>query len=235
MTQPVTTVERNDDGTIALAEPLLDGRQLGFEADGRILWRNLDVQLAPGERLAVAGPTGTGKTLLLRTLAGLEPLTAGDIRYRGRGLASWFMPAYRSRVVYVPQTPRLREGTVREALEAPFGFRAHRRQPFPLDAARRHLQSLGRSEAFLEQRAEQLSGGESQIVALLRALLIEPEILLLDEPTASLDDTAARRVEALVDEWLGGDRQRACIWTSHDARQLERVCDRTLNLEPAMP
>ncbi len=232
MNPPATPGDPVHDGEATPTEPLLEARRLCFEVDGRTLWGNLDLRLESGERLAIAGPSGTGKTLLMRTLAGLEPLAAGDIVYRGRSLAAWSMPEYRSRVMYVPQTPRLREGTVQESLEAPFRFRVHRGDAFPVDAARSHLQSVGRSEAFLEQRAEQLSGGESQIVAVLRALLTEPEILLLDEPTASLDDAAARGVESLVAGWLDANPRRACIWTSHDADQLQRVCDRAFALEP---
>lgn len=211
-------------------EPLLRARSLAFTTDTRTLWRDLEVSLHCGERLAIAGASGTGKTLLLRTLAGLEPLTSGQIVYRGKSVSAWPMPEYRSRIVYVSQNPRLREGSVRETLETPFRFRAHHSKPFPADTVLAHLSAVGRSDAFLTQRTERLSGGEAQIVIALRALITEPEILLLDEPTASLDDTAARSIESLVERWMAGDRSRAFIWTSHDESQLARVCDRTIEL-----
>lgn len=215
------------------AQVLLQARQLGFVIGGRTLWHGLDLALHAGERLAVAGPSGSGKTLLLRTLAGLEPVQKGELIFQGRPLSEWPMPAYRARVVYLPQRPALPEGQVEAALRVPFQFRVHRNTPFPLDRARELLAMLGRDETFLQQRTERLSGGEGQIVAMLRALLIGPDVLLLDEPTASLDAHAVAAIETLVASWLQQQPQRACVWTSHDRDQLQRVSDRVVSLEPA--
>lgn len=211
--------------------PLLQARRLGFAIGGRTLWNDLDLTLGAGERLAVVGASGSGKTLLLRTLAGLEPIQTGELRFQDRPLSDWSMPAYRARVVYLPQRPALPEGAVEAALRVPFQFRVHRHQHFPLDRARELLASLGREESFLQQGTERLSGGEAQLVALLRALLIGPDVLLLDEPTASLDAHAVRAVERLVEDWLRAQPQRACVWTSHDRLQVERISDRVLALE----
>ena len=211
--------------------PLLQARRLGFAIDARTLWHDLDLTLGAGERLAVVGASGSGKSLLLRTLAGLEPLQSGELIFQGRPLSDWSMPAYRARVVYVPQRPALPEGEVEAALRVPFQFRVHRHQQFPADRARQLLSSLGRDASFLQQRTERLSGGEAQIVAMLRALLIGPEVLLLDEPTASLDAHAVSAVETLVENWLRAQPQRACVWTSHDRQQIERISDRVLSLE----
>jgi len=211
--------------------PLLQARRLGFTIDGRRLWHDLDLALHAGERLAVVGASGSGKSLLLRTLAGLEPVQSGELSFQGRPLSDWSMPAYRARVVYVPQRPALPEGEVEAALRVPFQFRVHRHHQFPTDRARQLLSSLGRDTSFLQQRTERLSGGEAQIVAMLRALLIDPEVLLLDEPTASLDAHAVSAVETLVENWLRAQPQRACVWTSHDRQQIERISDRVLSLE----
>lgn len=212
--------------------PLLQAQQLGFTVGDRTLWRNLDVTLHAGERLAIAGPSGSGKTLLLRTLAGLEPVQAGTIVFHDEPLSDWSMPAYRARVVYLPQRPALPEGRVEAALQAPFRFHVHQKQHFPAGRAREILRSLGRDEGFLQQQTDRLSGGEAQIVAMLRALLIAPDVLLLDEPTASLDATAVAAIETLVADWLREQPQRACVWTSHDRQQLERISNRILTLEP---
>lgn len=219
-------------GESSPATVFLQARQLGFVVEGRTLWHQLDLTLRAGERLAVAGASGSGKTLLLRTLAGLEPVQTGELIFQNRRLSDWSMPAYRARVVYVPQRPALPEGPVEAALRVPFQFRVHRHQPFPLDRARELLAMLGRDEKFLQQHTERLSGGEGQIVAMLRALLIGPDVLLLDEPTASLDARAVSAIETLVASWLQEHPQRACVWTSHDRDQLRRVCDRVLSLEP---
>ena len=215
------------------AEPLLWARQLAFEIDGRRLWRELDLSLQPGERLGITGPSGSGKTLLLRTLAGLEPLQHGELEFRGRALADWSMPKYRAGVAYLAQRPSLREGSVEATLRAPFGFGVRRGVAYPVERAQSLLSTLWRDADFLRQRAERLSGGEAQIVALLRALLVEPQILLLDEPTASLDAATVEAVEQLVTLWLAADGKRSYIWTSHDASQLARSTDRRLSLASA--
>lgn len=209
---------------------LLEAAGLSRAVAGRRLWQGLELELRAGERLAVSGPSGSGKTLLMRTLAGLEPLEAGAIRFLGRPLDGWSMPEYRSRVLLVGQRPSLPEGTVEAAVRAPFAFRVHRRRRYRQDRALAYLAPIGRDAAFLRQSTEALSGGEAQLAALLRALLLEPQVLLLDEPTASLDQAATEAVEALVGAWLQERPQRAYLWSSHDPEQLARVSGRRVTL-----
>ena len=218
---------------LSVAPPLLQARGLRFAIDDRLLWQDLELTLAPGERLAIGGPSGSGKTLLLRTLAALEPMQSGEIIFQGRPLANWSMPAYRAHVVYLPQRPALPEGKVEAALQAPFHFQVRKHRPFPAEQARQLLNMLGRDATFLQQPTERLSGGESQIVAMLRALLTAPDVLLLDEPTASLDPEAVAAIEKLIATWLHEKPDRACVWTSHDRQQLERNSDRVLSLAPS--
>lgn len=209
----------------------LVARGLGVSVKGRTLWRDLQLTVMPGERWAVAGPSGSGKTLLLRTLAALTPCASGEISVDGKPLRTWWMPAYRAQVIYLPQRPALPEGTVEAALAAPFKLRVHRAKRFPAQTLRRFMNMLDVGESFLQQQTDVLSGGEGQLVAVLRAILLEPTFLLLDEPTASLDAAHVERVEALVREWLGRERGHAYIWTSHDSAQLGRVSDRVLTLQ----
>lgn len=202
-------------------------------ADGRTLWSDLRLELHPGESLAVTGPSGVGKTLLLRTLAGLRSAEAGEVWFDGRRLRDWWMPDYRARVAYLAQRPGLPDGSVREALAAPFALRVHRHRHFVPEDAVRLLARLDLQPAFLDQATDDLSGGEAQVASLVRALLIQPRVLLLDEPTAALDPQRVQRVEALLRTWLADDTRRACIWVSHDAAQVERVSDRALALGAA--
>lgn len=211
-------------------EPLLSAGALRRTVEGRPLWDGLELRLDAGERMAVTGPSGSGKTLLMRTLAGLEPLESGTIRFQGQSLSAWPMPVYRSRVLLVSQRPALPEGTVEAALQAPFAFRVHRQRRYRRDRALAYLGRIGRDTGFLESPTATLSGGEGQLAALLRALLLEPQVLLLDEPTASLDAAATEAVEALVAAWLEDAAGRAYLWTSHARDQVARVSTRSLAL-----
>jgi putative ABC transport system ATP-binding protein len=213
-----------------MAQPLLTATGLGRFVADRWLWRDLELALAPGETLAITGGSGSGKTLLLRALAGLDPLDAGEIALDGLAPDAWSMPRYRSQVRYLPQRPVTIEGTVDDGLRFPFRFRVHRGATFPRQRALDLLGRVGRDERFLDTRASSLSGGEGQLVALVRTLLLPPRILLLDEPTASLDDATARDVESLVADWLEEADDRAIIWTSHRDEQLARVSSRSLEL-----
>lgn len=210
----------------------------GRRIDGSWIWRHLDLSLEAGQSLGLVGPSGSGKTLLLRSVAGLDPLDEGSVALKGEGLEQWDMPEYRARVAYLPQDAALEEGTVAQSLRLPFGFGAHRGKCYDEARALELLDVLGRGRGFLEKRTGDLSGGERQVAALVRVLLVEPEILLLDEPAASMDETLARGAERLVARWMGGGDagcDRALIWTSHLAHRLDRVTDRRLEIEAFRP
>jgi putative ABC transport system ATP-binding protein len=193
------------------------------------LIRDVSFAINCGERLVVAGATGSGKTVLLRALALLDPLSAGWIRWRGEAVCGAAVPGYRSQVIYLPQRPAIFEGSVEQNLENPYTLNAHRARAFNRDRVIEYLERVGRSPAFLAKPGRELSGGEAQIVALLRAVQLDPSVLLLDEPTASLDKAAAGLVESLVDDWFrAGQGTRALVWVSHDPEQLGRVADRYL-------
>lgn len=209
--------------------PLLSVTGLSCALKGGMLWRGITFDVCTGDRLGLVGPSGSGKTLLLRTLAGLVAPAGGGVRFDGKSVSEWRMPDYRARVMYLAQRPALSEGTVEAALEAPFAFRVRRNACYPTETVAHYLQELALDASFLGKSTEELSGGESQLVALLRAMILDPVILLLDEPTASLDAARVAHVERLLRLWMSA-APRACIWTSHDPRQLKRVSNKTLTL-----
>lgn len=198
----------------------------------RWLWRDLSFTLPPGIQLGLVGATGTGKTLLLRAIAGLDPLDEGEIQYSDRPLSAWSLPLYRSQVIYLHQHPIMFEGTVEANLKAVYQFSVHSHQAYNPDYILTLLDIFNRPSEFLQQPALNLSGGESQIVAIMRALQLEPMILLLDECTASLDPQTTQQVELAITYWLQKNSQRACIWTSHDPNQIQRVTNQQLRLSP---
>lgn len=201
-------------------------RQLGE----RRLWSQLDLALAGGDRLGLVAPSGSGKTLLLRTLALLDPQQAGTIRLLGRSPAAWGLPRWRAMVQYLAQRPVATGGTVEANLRGPWRFRERRGQGgWSPERITGWLAALGRDPSFLDYDAERLSGGELQLLALLRGLQFDPTVLLLDEPTASLDGATTAAVEALLIAWLSAG-PRACVLISHDGEQIGRFATCTLEL-----
>ncbi|MGH7571952.1 MAG: ABC transporter ATP-binding protein [Gemmatimonadota bacterium] len=215
---------------------LLEARGLGRRAldpaghEGPWLLREISVALEPGERVAVVGPSGAGKTLLLRSLALLDPLDEGEVLWRAESIPDDMVPAYRRQAIYLHQRPALLEGTVEANLRRPFDF-AVADGGYDPGRVRELLSALGRDEGFFARPTGELSGGEAQIAAFLRAIQLEPCVLLLDEPTAALDREAVTAIERLVEGWFGaGSGERALVWVSHDADQARRMTTRVVRL-----
>lgn len=213
---------------------LLVIQDLGRQIRGEWIWKHLDFELHPGERCAIVGEAGAGKTLLLRAIAALDPVQAGSLTFQGKDLSNWWIPRYRTQVLYLHQRPALLEGTVEQNLQAISKLSVHRsRTGYRVQKERilDYLSMLGRSADFLARPVHALSGGEAQIAAFLRALLCAPTVLLFDEPTASLDARTVQQFEQLVHLWQQEDPTRSYFWTSHDPAQLNRMADRQLTLK----
>jgi putative ABC transport system ATP-binding protein len=235
-------------------QALLSIHNLGRQVAGRWLWRGVSFELQSGERLGLVAPSGAGKTLLMRSLVLLDPVQEGQIACQGRSLRDWALPNLRRQLVYLPQRATAFPGTVRDNLQRALSLKVNRdrasednqdgnrsvshgnhpKNPEPDSRMPNWLQQLGRHPDFLDLQAQQLSGGETQILALLRALQLDPQVLLLDEPTASLDSETTDRVEALLKEWLQPGN-RAFLLTSHDRQQIDRFTTRQINLKEFRP
>jgi putative ABC transport system ATP-binding protein len=196
------------------------------------LFRDLTLTLGSGQRLAIRGPSGAGKTVLLRALALLDPLDSGQVEWNDRSVRGDAVPGFRRQVVYLHQRPSLFEGSVADNLKRPYSLSANRDGRFDRDHVITLLSELDRGAEFLDKPARELSGGEGQLVALLRAIQLGPAVLLLDEPTASLDEETTRALERLVDCWFAEKpTERALVWVSHNAGQAERVASRVLQMQ----
>jgi putative ABC transport system ATP-binding protein len=208
---------------------LLSVENLGRQQSGRWLWKNISFRLTEGECVGLVAPSGAGKTLLMRNLAMLDPVQEGRIFFEGKSPRDWSLPIYRTRVLYLPQKAAAFDGTVRDNLKRVFALKVYRDRTFNQNQIETWLGKLGRNADFLNLQAARLSGGEAQLLALLRALQLKPQVLLLDEPTASLDASTIKQVEGLLYDWLK-QPGRACLLTSHNTEQIQRITSRQLLL-----
>ncbi|QXI31483.1 ABC transporter ATP-binding protein [Pseudomonas vanderleydeniana] len=209
------------------------GLQRTDERTGNELLRRTDFQLRSGDRVSLIGSSGSGKSVFLRTLAKLDASSAGEIRWRDRGVAAEDVPLYRHQVCYLPQRPSLIEGSVEDNLRFPYSLKTLRHLAFDRSRVIGLLELTGKEQGFLEKRGTELSGGEAQVAALIRALQFDPVVLLLDEPTAALDPASAEAVERLILGWceMKAATEHAFIWVSHDHGQARRVSNLMLQMQ----
>lgn len=193
----------------------------------REILKNVSLVFRPGEFVALLGPSGAGKTTILRLFNGLDSPSAGEIRYRGENILHLPIIELRRKVGMVFQTPAILVGTVRENLLI---FQKWRKDFTATDEELiEHLVRVGLSEGDLNQEAKSLSGGEKQRLALARTLMNEPDVLLLDEPTSNLDPQLAQRILRRikkVQEELG----LTVIMVSHDHQLAAKFAQRFIIL-----
>jgi len=183
--------------------------------------QHLDV--LSGEVLGLLGPTGAGKSTLLRLLAGLESTTGGELHFDESPFVSndLSLPT-RRRITLVHQHPILLTGTVRMNIEYGLRLRGIRDRTRKVEGM---LDRMGLAK-IASQSAKTLSGGQVQLVALARALVIEPDVLLLDEPTTHLDPAHVTLFEETIQQFQQ-ERRRTIVWVTHNLFQARRVADRT--------
>jgi len=206
--------------------PLLEADTLARRKPHSDGWLLDHVRLAvpAGQVVAVAGPSGSGKTVLLRALALLDPVDSGEVRLEGQAARRHDVPAFRRRVAYLHQRPVLVGQSVEEALAWPFALAIYGDRRFDPGRAGAMLAALGRDDGFLDKNTADLSGGEAQLVALVRSVSLDPTVLLLDEPTAALDPATTQSVEAWLQRWVvESPDPRAIVWVTHDAAQTQRL------------
>lgn len=189
------------------------------------------LSIARGETLAVIGPNGAGKSTLLLALGRLLRPSQGDIVYDGKSLKQWDELEYRRRISFVFQAPLLMDMTVEQNVALGLKFRGS-----PKDEMRERvgkwMKQLG-VDSLSKRRAGQLSGGEAQRVSLARAFVLEPELLLLDEPFSALDPpTRAKLMEDLAA--LLSEDHRTAVFVTHNLNEAAKMSHRVAVLVGGM-
>jgi tungstate transport system ATP-binding protein len=205
-------------------EPVYELRAVEVTYGDRTVLSVGHLAVSEHEALVIVGPNGAGKSTLLRLLNFLEPPGRGEIRFHGQLIAHPAPLDLRRKVTTVFQRPTLLSRSVSDNIA--YGLRVRGREPKEptrMLVDRLALQGLERAPAT------RLSGGEAQRVALGRALAVEPEVLLLDEPTANLDPYNLGLVEGLIQE-LRAERRCTLIVVTHNVFQARRLADRVAML-----
>lgn len=205
---------------------VLRAENLGRSVSGKVLVSEANFEVHKGETLAIVGPSGSGKSSLLRLLNRLDEPTSGTVYLAGVDYRQIAPRELRRRVGMVAQRPYLFPGTVADNLQ--FGPRQRGQELSPA-VVEELLTGVGLA-GYGSRDVANLSGGEAQRVSFARAMANSPEALLLDEPTSALDDDAKRGVETLIQQ-IGRKQGIACVLVTHEVGQAERLAERALILE----
>jgi tungstate transport system ATP-binding protein len=178
------------------------------------------LEIVAGETFCLLGPTGAGKSTLLRLLSGLERADEGRTWFAGQELNGSLPVRLQRQMATVHQRPLLLQRSVRANVE--YGLNARKAaDPTRIDAI---LARLG-LRPLAAKAARTLSGGQAQLVALARALVLQPDVMLLDEPTANLDPAHVALVEETVAQYRR-ERPLTVVWATHNLFQARRVAAR---------
>lgn len=200
------------------------------------LLQDVLLEIAPGEAVALMGGSGSGKSTLARLLLRLLPCDTGKIYFRGTDiskLAGKELAGFRRSVQFISQRPesfldprKTLSYSLREALEV-FSL------PYAEEQALEMLDLVKLNAKLLERYPHQVSGGEIQRICLVRALLLEPELLILDEPTSMLDISVQAQILHLLKD-IRAQKQIAYLFISHDRLISEWLCDRVVRIEQGL-
>jgi tungstate transport system ATP-binding protein len=204
---------------------LLEIKGLHQRFGGADILRDINLEVREGETFVIIGPTGSGKTTLLRLIGLLDRPASGSIRFGGQDVpaSGSARVRLRRRIAMVTQKPAVFNASVRDNVA--YGLRIRKQKKPALRAKVEHALDTVGLAGYEKRHARTLSGGETQRVALARAMVLEPELLLLDEPTANLDPIATANVEKLLSEVIGKLRTTV-ILSTHDMAQAQRLAER---------
>jgi putative ABC transport system ATP-binding protein len=205
---------------------ILRTENLGRTVKDKVLVRDITFEVRTGEILAIVGPSGSGKSSLLRLLNRLDEPSSGTVYVESTDYRQIAPRELRRKLGMVLQRPYLFPGTVEQNLQ--FGPQ-QRGESLSQEATVQLLSQVGLKD-YATRNVANLSGGEAQRVSVARTLANSPLALLLDEPTSALDETSKREVEALL-EGIVRDRNLTCVLVTHDNAQAARLAQRVLVLE----
>ncbi|MBS3749618.1 MAG: ATP-binding cassette domain-containing protein [Candidatus Thermoplasmatota archaeon] len=206
--------------------PILQIKHLSKSLQQTPILKNITFNIKKGEIVTIVGPSGGGKTTLLRCINRLIEPDNGCIIFNNQNITNMLPTALRKTVILVPQESVMFPGTVKDNIS--LALRIHNINND--NKISESLTDTGLPKTFLNKKAQQLSGGEKKRVSLARALALSPTILLLDEPTTGIDPKNLHTVEQRIIRFTK-QRNLTALWVTHDVSQAKRVSDRIANLK----
>lgn len=200
----------------------------GYE--GREVLHQINLKIEPGKVTVLAGPNGCGKSTLLKTMMGMLPKTAGEIRVDGKALEEYKTVELAQKIAYLPQSRNVPEISVlRMVLHGRFPYLKYPRRysEQDMEIARKALQQVG-MEQYAEESVSRLSGGMQQKVYIAMALAQDTPVILMDEPTSFLDIAHQMKLMEMAGELA--DQGKAVVLILHDISMALRVADQILVL-----
>lgn len=208
-----------------MEQPILSIQAVGFKAGQETILENISFDVEKGEIVTITGPSGSGKSTLLKVLGSLISPTKGEILFKGQSVDKNDPLEYRKKVSYFFQNAALFDQTVKDNLTFPYEIR---NQDPEEQRIKDYLKKVKLPETYYEKAVTELSGGEKQRVALVRNLLFQPEVLLLDEVTSSLDTEKKRIIHTLINE-LNQQSDITVLMITHDESELSQA-DRVIQI-----
>jgi tungstate transport system ATP-binding protein len=205
--------------------PLIEVAGLTHRYGERAILDSIDFSVDRGEVFALIGPTGAGKTTLLRIIDLLEVPSSGEIYFDDQCVPKSGKQRLemRRRVSFVHQKPQMFNLSVYDNVACGLKWRGEKRNKIAEKVD--HILKVVGLEDYRNRRARTLSGGEAQRVALARSLVLEPEVLLLDEPTANLDPVSTDKIEQVI-SYVARQHNTTMIMATHDMSQGQQLADR---------
>ena len=204
---------------------LLELSNISYVANDKSIIRDVSLSVNQGDYITIVGPSGSGKSTLLKLCSDLISPTSGTITYNGRPLTAIDPESYRKEVGYCFQRPYLFSKTVRRNILFPYDIRGMKPD---MERIKYLFGLLHMPMEYLERRNDELSGGEMQRICLIRSLIFEPKVLLLDEVTSALDSVNTSIVEQVIDELH--NKGMTIVSITHSEEQSLRKANRRITI-----
>lgn len=219
----MSSIQTTDDRRVSIN--LFEVKKISKQINGKILFSDLSFELEKNSILYVAGKSGSGKSQLLKAMALLAPVDFGEIKFNGQVYLMNDMekngrsiPQFRAQVQYVPQNPIFFPGRVINILESSLRLNVYKylKLEVTINKFRSYLKFLNLSENLLNCKIETLSGGERAAILLIRTLILNPRVLLLDEPVSAMDFELKNKTIELIKDYII-NRGGTAIIVTHDS------------------